>query len=628
MCGFVAIYHKDEDYSFSKSRLKKMGNAILSRGPDEQGLFIRPNVALAHNRLSIVDIDGGKQPMHSACGAFSLVFNGEIYNHRDIRYELEKEGVTFLTSSDTEVVLQGYINWGVHIVEKLNGMFSFAIWDGKNKELFVARDRYGIKPLFHMVHESGEHIFASDLPAIEASVDQLLPLDLCTIDSYLTLGYASGGKTFYENVSEVLPGHCYQVTGTRTKVFQYWDVESAMSRPHRNLSSVDGIELLEQSVGRQSMGEVPVGSFLSGGLDSSLLCHVYVNANPDVEFKTYSAGFDKEQFDELDDAKRIAALLGAENNQMRFRFNQVRGQSLLLDAFSTPFSDNAALPMVHLSALAKKDITVAFSGDGADELFFGYRNHKLLMIERLLARFCPQFSMRALSTLTKGVGPLSKLSRVADVVSQNLPDAYVSAMSLCSRETRDSLYSMSMKNAVSNNRTEDYIKGLVDQSSLTNPLKIIQMLDFKTYLPGSVLAKVDRSTMFSGIEARVPYLDNDIVDAVLPQPPSTNLSLFNNKKQLRRWGGKVMGSQHSKQKKKSFTSPLDTWFRKLSFDEIYRSIASEAFLDSRLFNVDTVRFLIEDHHSRKSNNGNILWSLSVLTSFLDRRDASQGIRIL
>lgn len=623
MCGFVTVYHPNPGHAFDANLLNSMRQSIARRGPDESGTHIIPNVAMAHQRLSIVDINAGKQPMTSGNGLDCLVYNGEIYNYRELRLELESLGVHFYSDSDTEVLLKACSYWGPEsAVKRFNGMFAFVLWDSKKRRLFAARDRFGIKPLFFAQGNNGETVFASDIKAIDVYFGRNRVINKRAIDAYLTLGYVHGDMTFFEGVYQLLPGETIQYTSSvYAKRSTFWEPQDAMACNTGIISQSDGVSLLSQAVKRQSMGDVPVGGFLSGGLDSTLLSSIYIGQQ-NASFRTYSAGFDFSQNDEAAIALETAHRLGAIPTAIQFDNRLLKQQELLLNAYTTPFADNAALPMIHLSETAKKDIDVVLSGDGADELFFGYRNHRLLRFEQAVGRLSPAiFSLisKSLKVHQSNSGALGKISRFSEAVTCPLARAYVLAMSMTPRNTLNDLYSSAMKGDLSGWRTEHDFEQMAKGFSIDSPMKLVQYLDMRTYLPGSVLTKVDRATMAHGLEARVPYLDNDLVNAALSQSHKVNMGWGDNKKQLRQWSKSFVNQEMMARKKKSFTSPLDQWFREYSFRDVYSMVASEGLMDSGLFEEKTILDLIANHRSCKQNAGVTLWSLSVLGKFLTSR---------
>lgn len=623
MCGFVAIYHKDEDHLFDSDLLELMRKSIARRGPDESGVHIYKNIAMAHQRLSIVDLKAGKQPMLSSDGLQCLVYNGEIYNHREIKLELERCGVVFHSDSDTEVLLKACVLWGPgEAVKRLNGMFAFVIWDANNKQLFAARDRYGIKPLFFSEGRNGEVVFSSDIKAIDIYFGRSSSINHRAIDSFMTLGYVHGEMTFFDGVEQLPTGSTLTYNSNENaKIDVFWDPQDAMSSNFGPISKQDGVELLEKSVLRQSMGDVPIGGFLSGGLDSTLLTSIYMKQNKGT-FNTYSAGFDSKQNNELSVALKNASQLGTVPNSIFFDKSLLGQQSLLLDAYTTPFADNAAIPMYHLSKLAKKSVDVVLSGDGADELFFGYRNHKLLRFEQAVGKLSPSvFSYLSNSLYSKSsdAGFFGKLSRFSNAVRCPIANAYVLAMSTTERSELENLYSESMRQSLSGWRTELDFESMANDFSLDSPMKLVQYLDMKTYLPGSVLAKVDRATMAHGLEARVPYLDNDLVDSALSQNHRLNMGIIQNKKQLRSWAENFVRPEMVKRKKQSFTSPLDKWFRDIPISEVLDLVLSDSIMDSGLFSKKSILDLINNHRNKNKNSGVTLWSISVLGKFLKSR---------
>lgn len=623
MCGFVAIYHKNPGHIFDSNLLDLMRQSIARRGPDESGVNIFGNVAMAHQRLSIIDAKAGKQPMISNDGFQCLVYNGEIYNYREIKIELQNLGVHFNSDSDTEVLLKACSYWGPDkAVKRFNGMFAFVLWDASERKLFAARDRYGIKPLFFADGRNGEVVFSSDIKAIDIYFGRKNTINHRAIDSFMTLGYVQDEMTFFDGVQQLpIASTIVYNQSVHAKTNIFWSPEDAMKENFGPISKEEGVALLHQSVLRQSVGDVPIGGFLSGGIDSTLLTSIYMQQNRG-SFNTYTAGFDVKSNDELSIALDNARALGASPNQITFDKGLLSNQALLLDAYTTPFADNAALPMVHLSKLAKQNVDVVLSGDGADELFFGYRNHKLLRFEQAVGRLSPSlfsFLSSSLSSKSSTPGIIGKLSRFSSAVKCPMARAYVLAMSITDRGVLESLYSDEMRRSLSGWRIDHEFESMAKEFSLDSPMKLVQYLDMKTYLPGSVLAKVDRATMAHGLEARVPYLDNDLVDAVLGQSHKLNMGFTQNKKQLRSWSKGFVNSEMVGRKKQSFTSPLDKWFRELPNQEVRRMILSDSIMDSGLFSEKAILDLISDHRNGKKNSGVTLWSISVLGKFLESR---------
>jgi asparagine synthase (glutamine-hydrolysing) len=631
MCGLVAVFHPDPSFSFDAGKIEKMGRTLSHRGPDDHGVSIQPNVAMAHQRLSIVDVASGHQPMWLPNGMLGVVFNGEIYNHDALRKELVSLGAKFYTQTDTEVLLHAYEHWGSSAVERLDGMFSFVLWDAHHKKLLVARDRYGIKPLYVMQGEQGEYLFASEIKALLPYKSRKLRLSPQGIDSYMTLGYIAEPLTIYKEIDVFPAAHTwvFYTDGRACEKQCFWSLSEALHQPEIILNDQEGSELFRRAVASQSIADVPVGSFLSGGLDSSLISATLKQQHREPIVRTYSAGFDLPEYDESRYASAFAKKIGTEHKNVVFDRSLMQQVDRLSDVYDAPFADNAALPTYFLSMSAKKDVKVILSGDGADELFFGYRNHRLLYVESKIKQHLPNaVCEHVLPWLAKAYPNHASIPRFLrarstfESLSKPLVSGYFNAMTNTSVTLLNTLYSPKFKRSLDGYSTEQHFLDISAGFEHDDPMKVIQFMDMKTYLPGSILTKVDRATMAAGLEARVPFLSNPLVDTMLAMGSSNNVSVKGGKPQLCRWGKELLPKDHQLRRKKSFTSPLDYWFKGLPLGEIYRIILSDTMVESELFDLEQLDKLIVSHKEGTINAGTTLWSLFVLASFLKNMDVS------
>jgi len=619
MCGLAAVLQVSGVQVFLPG-LDRMQRAIAHRGPDASDVWVSPDAALVHQRLSIVDLSSPPQPRHN--DRYSLIYNGEIYNHNELRAELSKEGVTVERACDTDVVLAACSTWGCAAFAKFNGMFALVLWDRQAKTMVVARDRFGIKPLYVGHSAQGHRLFASELSAIEAYDDKRLALDPLALDQYLSLGYVIEPFTIRQGVRQVEPG-TFEVHAVGMEHFSttsYWSLANALNAAPLPISSEEGIELLRQSVRRQLTTEVPIGTFLSGGLDSGLLTALLREQLPDYPLHCFSAGFSESDYDELPEARRLAMRVGAIHHESLFDDSLLHDAGLVPQIYSGPFADNAALPTYHLSVEASKYVKVLLSGDGADELFFGYRNHRSLFMETKMKSCFPSWVREYLFGWLAdcypnhpGMPRVLRAQSTLRALSMTLAQGYCSAMSLSSRPLLNKLYSHSFRASIGGGESEQQFSRIASEFEHEDPMKVMQYLDFKTYLPGSVLTKVDRASMRAGVEARVPFLDNDFVTHVLPQDSHLNLGWSRHKMQLRRWSTSILDEPSRNRVKKSFTSPLDTWLRTLQYPKFCRMIMSESLLDSGVFNPSAVQSMMDDHYEKRANHGTTLLSLCVLS---------------
>ena len=626
MCGFAAAL-SISGAAIELPQLNGMAEAIAHRGPDGDGVYVTPIAGLAHRRLSIIDVDGGAQPWRHQ--NLTMIYNGEIYNYNELKRELESDGVSFSSSSDTEVIIKAYQHWGVSAFSRFDGMFAIVIFDENKKEFVVARDRFGIKPLYACDELNGIRLFASEIQGIKGYTPSFRwDLDVFAIDNFMRLGYYIEPRTAYKNIRQIKPGtiEIHKHKSSFYDAISFWSSDVALSKPYgRKIEDEEGIQLVERSVESQSVRDedVKIGTFLSGGLDSTLITSILKSQN--INFETFSAGFDIQIFNEIPLAEKVSSRLGVKNNSVLLSSDMLSKAHLIPSLYGAAFADNAAYPTYCVAKeAAKKGVKVVLSGDGADELFFGYKNHYAIYMENKIKRLIPggskgQAVMRALGKYYPNSPSMPRLLRAASTFSSlgmSLPESYCEAMSVASQETVNSLYSATMKLSLGGfDTSHDFIK--IDSIfSHDDPMKRLQHLDFKTYLPGSVLTKLDRATMRAGVESRVPFLSNELADRVLSQPSSLNISTGRNKRQLRRWSKSFVHEDSRKRVKKSFTSPLDTWFSSLQDKDFYCIILLDKLVDSGMFEYSSLLKIREEHQKGLRNHGTLLWSLAVLSHSL------------
>jgi asparagine synthase (glutamine-hydrolysing) len=626
MCGFAAAISKKGKPFPSKESVKDMQKMIAHRGPDAQGFYSRENVVLAHQRLAIIDVESPPQPMHTNDGRYSIVYNGEIYNYNELKKELSNHGVEFFTACDTEVLLKGFAYYGNRIFSLIDGMFAAVIVDHNENIVITARDRVGIKPLY-VANLDDTFLFASELPAITAySPGSFKAWDPVAIDNYMTLGYIIEPKTHIKGISQVPAANVvtYDMNTGRVTNMEYWSLKEAIHSQPIHLTQSEGENLVSESVISQMIADVKVGSFLSGGLDSSVVTAI-ASSNSEDRIHCYSAGFSENGFDEIPQALAFAEKINAKHAGLYFDDKVLENIDKVSQIYGGPFADNAAYPTFRLSEKASSDVKVLLSGDGADELFFGYRNHRSLFIENAVKKCIPKAVSSPLFKWLSKVYPnhpsIPRPLRAKSTLyslSMSLSESYCAAMSSTSREILKDIYSDNFNSLIKGKETEKEFARIGSEVEHHDPMKVMQYLDFKTYLPGSVLTKVDRATMRAGVEARVPFLSNAMLDAILPQKTGKNLGFTHQKSQLREWASPWLNNEERMRKKKSFTSPLDQWFRALQYSDFYRIIMTEGLVDSCIFDIRKIDKIMRDHYQGKANHGTTLWSLSVLARTLPR----------
>jgi asparagine synthase (glutamine-hydrolysing) len=582
MCG-IAGFCGFED----RKLLREMCDAIRHRGPDGEGYHVDKGICLGNRRLSIIDIEGGSQPMYNEDGSVVVVYNGEIYNFREIRKELEKRGHRFSTNSDTEVLVHGYEEYGHDILQRLNGMFAFALWDSKRRELFVARDRLGIKPLYY--YWDGEvMVFCSEikgllkLPRIERKLDQT------ALNRYLVFRYIPGDLTIIEGIKKLKPGHFLTLKNNKIGVQKYWDV--SFGKEIREIGKCKkGIsELLEDSVKKRLISDVPLGAFLSGGIDSSIIVGLMSKFSDRV--KTFSVGFDEEGYSELGPARAASEHLGTEHHEIMIDSEKfIKILPKVVWHMDEPLADPAAIPTYYVSELASRKVKVVLTGEGGDELFCGY----------------PKYGMHGREALTRYYLKSPGFARKA--LKRASPEKY--RLRLDSLEAAGRFYiAPYIKNAKLLERNSHIKTGIkADIASIFNPymgmrdtMREMQLVDIKTWLPEELLMKVDKMTMANSLEARVPFLDHILVDFSMRIPSGLKIRSGVEKYILRESFPKLLTKRNLERKKHPFSVPIGDWDKEIS----------STYLESAL-NLDLVK-----KHINKSYVKTKIQQYNVITLYL------------
>jgi asparagine synthase (glutamine-hydrolysing) len=630
MCGVSAIYEFDRLSFSSQQILDSMNASQHHRGPDGQGVYIDDYVGLGHTRLAVIDIDSGQQPLVDATESVVVTYNGEIYNFKELTCELKALGYRFNTDSDTEVIVNAWLAWNSKCVDKFNGMFAFVLWDRSSKVLFAARDRLGIKPLHWAISENNRLVFSSELKAIKCFANVTLAFNEQAIEDFLTLGYVIEPKSIYKNIHKLQPGHFILIDENSSQVAPvcYWDLKDYVSADTKSSNGEELLQLINKSVQQRMVADVPLGAFLSGGLDSTAIVAL-MSEQSSSSINTCSIGFDLSQYDESNFAEFVAKQYKTEHSTTNVSVNDLSLVDLLVDIFDEPFADNSAIPTFILSKSAREKVKVALSGDGSDELFFGYRNYQMLNLEEkirgvipaairgpifsFLAKIYPQMNnaprfLRAKSTLT--------------ALSKDSVTSHHNSMSLADKETIEALYSVDFKSKLQNYTSLASFQALADDVKENTALKQVQYIDLKTYLPSDILTKVDRASMASSLEVRVPFLDHHIVEHALAMTPTLNLKNKRVKVTLADAFKHIIPKFILDRPKMGFTSPLDEWIRQISIESLEKRILSEHLLSQKIFNLVHLKQLLADHHQRKRNNGVLIWAILILESFFRKNNKS------
>jgi len=589
MCGIVGSFNFNGPYE-DNGELGRAISSLAHRGPDGEGKFVSGPVGLGHRRLSIIDTsDAGKQPFSDENGRYTITFNGEIYNFKEIRKKLLDRGHQFHSETDTEVLLKGYIEYGNNILDELNGFFAFGIYDRKEESLFLARDRYGIKPLYWA--EQNDHFhFASEMKAMMAlGIDK--ELDRSSLAIYLQLTYIPAPWTIFNNCQKLLPGHTVRVNKNGAKVSRYYDPrtaknESVRSKDHNN----DLRELLDRSVERRLVSDVPLGSFLSGGVDSSIIASI---ASKKVKgFKTFSIGFpDHSKYDESRYAEEVAKHIGSDHTSFHIREDDLKNEFFnVIDQLDEPFADSSAIPVYVLSKETRKHVTVALSGDGADEVFSGYNKH--LAEYKISKGGLGVAGIRAFGPVWKALKG-SRGSKSGDLFRKL--DRFASSASLEPKERYWFLASFTEQSKaldfLSHPPKEEITQRLLSSMAFEYPSELNEILlnDVMNVLPNDMLKKVDSMSMAHGLEVRTPFLDHEVVEFANGLPASKKFGNGELKSILRSAYKGRLPDHVFNRSKQGFEVPLLKWFQTDLFSEIedlfsFEQINEQGILDPKTVN--------------------------------------------
>lgn len=627
MCGIAGIFHCGTPKPVDPERVARMSDALAHRGPDGSGVWTAPGAGLGHRRLSIIDVAGSPQPMHSADGRATIVFNGEIYNYRELRRELESEGAQFRTDGDTEVILAAWSRWGVECLSRLNGMFAFALYDAHRRELLLARDRLGVKPLFMAHLSDGSLAFASELKGLLAHPLLRREADPLAVEDYLTWGYVPDHRSILKGVEKLPAGH-YRVLrhgAPPPAPVQWWDIDFSRRRSGSTADlSAELLHHMREAVTSRMVADVPLGAFLSGGVDSSSVVALMAETSRDP-VNTCSIGFDVPELDETGYAERVARRFGTDHRSRRVDPDDFGVVDRIAAMFDEPFADASALPTWRVCQLAREAVAVALSGDGADEAFAGYRRQVFHAREEQARAVLPA-ALRG--PVFGGLGaiwpkadwaprPLRAKSTLQSLAGDGA-EGYARALSVVPPEIRATLYSDSFAREIADYRAEDALVRTMRSAPARSGLDRAQYADLKFWLPGDILTKTDRTSMNVSLEAREPLLDHRLVEFAAGLPHRERIRGRQSKWLLKHTMRRYLPEEVLFRPKQGFVTPIAQWLRGPLAGEA-RAIASGARL-ARTGWFDEIRLgkIAEAHIAGRSDHSRLLWQLIMLDRALDR----------
>lgn len=627
MCGIAGIFHVETAKPVDPARIRLMTDAMLHRGPDGNGCWIAPGIGLGHLRLSIIDLEGSAQPMLSEDEADVLTFNGEIYNFQEVRAELTALGHHFRSSGDTEVILAAWRQWGTACLDRLNGMFAFAIYDQRHQRLFMARDRLGVKPLHYASLSDGSVIFASELKGLLAHPALRRAPDPQAVDDYLAFGYVPDHRCFVAGVKKLAAGHYLMLERGKPlpDPVRYWDVDfSRRARGSVGDLQAELLHHMREAVTSRMVADVPLGAFLSGGVDSSTVVALMAERSSQA-VKTCSIGFDVAALDESDYARRIAERFATDHRSRTVSPDDIAIIDQVAAQFDEPFADASMLPTFRVCQLARESVTVALSGDGADEAFAGYRRHVFHHGEERVRGMLPQ-SLR--KPLFGGLGALypkadwapRPLRAKATLLSlaRTGAEGYTDAVGVTGHALRHSLYSDSQRATLGGYRGEDHMIALMAGAPARSGLDAAQYADMKLWLPGDILTKVDRTSMAVSLEAREPLLDYRLIEFAASLPEAMRVRGGQGKWLMKRAMRGTLPDDILYRPKMGFVSPIAQWFRGPLADQARAIASGSALARSGWFNTARLSDVAEAHISGRSDHARLLWQLWMLDKALNR----------
>ena len=626
MCGIAGIVDLKGRQPINESLLKAMNDRLSHRGPDGSGVHVEAGIGLAHRRLSIVDLAAGQQPMYNEDHSVCIVFNGEIYNFQELVPELVALGHTFRTRCDTEVIIHAWEQWGSDCLQRLNGMFAFALWDRNRRQVFLARDRLGVKPLFHATLADGTLLFASELKSLLLHPDlprKLLPR---AIEDYLTFGYVPEPDTIFQHVHKLEPGHYLLVEADgRQSIRQWWDLDSQRFGSHRPAEADARAELMQHltdAVKRRLISEVPLGAFLSGGVDSSAVVAVMAGLMGD-SVKTCSIAFDDPDYDESTYAREVARQYHTDHSERTVEVDDFGLLETLVGTYDEPYADSSAIPTYRVCAAARERVTVALSGDAGDENFAGYRRYRLFAGEETIRGLIPAAIRRPVFGLLGRYYPkLDWAPRVLrgkttfQALARDSVGAYLHGVSLTKADTRHQLYSTTFRSQLQDYDSRVVFDRHVRGRQFPDALSMVQYLDLKTYLVGDILTKVDRASMAHSLEVRGPFLDYEFIEWAATLPADYKLRGGVGKYLLKKALEPMLPNDILYRKKMGFAVPLARWFRG-PLNKRVQTLPDSPWLNADgIFDQRSLRKLVDRHLSGQRDFSMGIWSLLMLEGFL------------
>jgi asparagine synthase (glutamine-hydrolysing) len=614
ICGTVSF----KGFQGDRSIIAAMASTIIHRGPDDEGIYTAPHIGLGQRRLAIIDLShAAAAPLTNEDGSIWVVFNGEVYNFETLRSELIAKGHTFRTSTDTEVLVHLYEEHGTACVHHLRGMFAFAIWDSRKKELFAARDRLGKKPFFYTTTSSA-FIFGSEIKAITAHPDVSRAPNFAAIDAYLTYQYVPNPLTAFAQIHKLPPGHylCCKTDGS-VKIQQYWSPPLSLEKTSASTEEIEQqiVSKLDESVRIRMVSDVPLGAFLSGGIDSATVVALMSLASS-RPVKTFSIGFEEDEFNELPYARMIARKYATDHHEYVVKPNAAEILPLLVKHYNEPFADFSALPTFYVSKLARNHVTVALSGDGGDESFAGYGHYRQMMqwskadalplsVRQPLANWLIKLSGRLPYSNGK-----SNATKALRMLGANVPDRYFLQLALFKSEEKEACYTPLLKSLIADDAARMLTQMEWDES--TDSLDWMMRHDQAFLLPNDFLVKTDVASMANSLELRSPFLDHELIECAARIPSNLKRQGAQGKIILKRAVAHLLPQEVLHKPKTGFGMPLGKWFRGELGDVLKSHLLDQRAIKRGLFEPSFIKQILSDHMTGRRDWTHRLWALLFL----------------
>lgn len=623
MCGVCGLVYNDPSRRPSPDVLDAMCRTLAHRGPDDQGVEILGPAGIGMRRLSIIDLSAGHQPLSNEDGSVWIVFNGEIYNYRELRRSLESAGHTFRTHTDTETLVHGYEEWGADLFQRLNGMFGFALWDSRNRRLLIGRDRLGIKPMYYS-HDPERLIFGSEIKAILQAPDIDKTIDLEALNNFLTFEYIAAPKSIFRKIRKLRPGHYLIYENGDVSVHRYWALEPEEKHWTESEASERLRELMADSVRLRLVSDVPLGAFLSGGIDSTIVVSQMARLT-DRPVKTFSIGFRESSYNELTYARAVANKYETDHHEFTIEADALELTEKLTRHLDEPFGDFSIFPTYLVSKMARDHVTVCLSGDGGDELFGGYDTYRAHRFDRRFYRHVPAvIRNRMIAPLAEALPPTKQKKGTINSIKRyvegaGLPGSLHHArwMTFLRESDRDQLFSAETLDAIQDSDPYEPIHAFSLPSRTLDEVTRTGYIDVNTYLTDDILVKVDRMSMAASLEARVPFLDHRIVEFAFTLPPHLKMHGFKTKVLPNRAFWDEMPTEVQNRDKQGFSIPIKNWIRCELKSMMTDLLEPSRIRNQGLFDPDTIQKLMDAHLKGEENHSHRLWALMMFQQWHD-----------